>query len=164
MIHEIANEVYRQIREYGQLSHEQVGKAVGRSHDTIRRWEKSEQQGLPKRDQEEKLVKKAKLTRLAFGEIMCKVLTEFVGRRFVMIAPDQWVPSLPMTRTLELYSRHRERLSLEVQQAIEEMLCHGRSLDADAEQACRIYEKQCVRLIEQAIGDSDPSTPDTAEA
>lgn len=160
MIHEIASEVYRLIREYGGLTHEQVAAAIGRKHQVVWRWEGNKQKLLPKREQEAALVEKAKLTRIAFGDIMCKVLTPFVGRRITMASSDQYVPSLPLLRAIELYSTHRDDLDSETRELIEDLIAQGRSLDVAAEQSCRAFEKLIVRLIEQARATKGSTTPD----
>lgn len=151
MIHEIASKVYQLIRQHGGLSAEEVASAIGKQRQVVWRWEGNRQKLLPKRDQEAALVKKAQLTRLAFGEIMCQVLTPFVGRRFIMAPAEEYIPSLPLYRAARLYSRHRDQLDPDAQEMINEMLGHGRMLDAATERTCSSLEKQITRLIEQAL-------------
>ena len=162
MIHQISGTVYRLIREYGGLTPENVAAAIGRKRQTIWRLEKNQNQMLLKRSHEDILVEKAKLTRPAFGEIMCEALTPFVGRRILMAPSDHFIPSRPLSRALKLYSLHQDKLKPEVQQIIDEMLNEGRSIDAGAERTCRLFEKEIVRLINEAreARGEDPSSDD----
>ena len=165
MIHQIANTVYKAIREYGGLSREDVAVAVGRKAQVVRRWESDKQKLLPKREQEEILVKEAKVTRVVFVEIMCEVLTNFAGQRVTMAPSDQYYPSLPLSRASKLYSRERDRLTPEEQAIVVELLQNGRSLDAIVDQACTCTERQIVRTIKQALASrghaktTDPPRP-----
>ncbi len=158
MLHRIGARVVQRIREWGRLTPEEAGEAVGRSHDTIRRWENEKEGNLPRRELEEKLVEKVKLTREAFGEIMCRVLTEFVGRRFVMLPAGEWISSVPLFRARELFDREYHRLEPELRSMIGEMLDQARLLHAASEQTCRSYEKQIVYLIEQALANRKATT------
>lgn len=85
MIYKIAHSVYKGIREHANLSIDEVAAAIDRKRQIVYRIEGGEQ--LLKPDQEALLVKRANLSREAFVEIMCKVLSEFLGQR-VMIAPS----------------------------------------------------------------------------
>ena len=100
MIHEIAGTVYRLIREYGLLTPEEVAEAIARQRQAVWRMESNKNERLLKRAQEEILVEKAKLTRPAFGEIMCEALTPFVGRRLMMAPSDHFIASQPLARAL----------------------------------------------------------------
>ena len=150
MIRRIAAGVYRKIRESGGLSKGDVAKEVGLQRQTIWRWESKKEALLPKREQEEILVKAAKLTRLRFGEIMCEVLSEFLGRRVTMAPPADYIPSMPLARAARRYSLRRDLLDQEDQDAIEEMLAEARNLELAAEQICRAHAKRIERLIEKA--------------
>ena len=162
MLHEIAGTVYRLIREYGLLTPDEVAEALGRQRQAVWRMESNKNERLLKRAQEEILVEKAKLTRSAFGEIMCEALTPFVGQRIMMAPSDQFVPSQPLARALRLYSLHQHKLKPEVEQIIDEMLCEGRTIDVGAERTCRVFEKEIVRLINEAreARGEDPSSDD----
>ncbi len=159
MIHQIASEVYRLIREYGGLSQEDVARAIDRQPQVVWRWEKKEQKQLPNREQETILVQEAQLTQKAFGEIMCLVLSKFLERRVTVAYPDDRLTSQWLFRAAKLYSHHRDHLSPEDQKMIEEMLCHGRSLDATAEQTCRIYEKIITSMVTRTLAAKGLSLP-----
>ena len=158
MIHRIASEVYREIREYGRLTAEEVAKDLGRDRQTVMRWESETNSQLPRPEQEKILIKKAKLTRVAFGQIMCKVLTGFVGRLFSIGPPEPYRPSQPLLGATEHYFKHRDDLSPEAQEDVEDLLSLGRSLDADTERACRLLAKQVVRRIEQDLARRSAAT------
>ena len=88
MIHQIAQDVYRWIREYGHLSRDEIAEAIGRKRQAIYRWEQGGQ--IPSPEQEQILVEKANCSKLIFAEIVCKKLSLLIGRR-VMIAPEDQV-------------------------------------------------------------------------
>ncbi len=68
MIHKFKHLVYRRIRKYGGLSREDVAKALGKNRQVVWRWEETGQ--MPSPEDEAILVKAAKLTPLAFVQIM----------------------------------------------------------------------------------------------
>ena len=159
MIHRIASEVYREIREYGRISATEVAKGIGRDRQTVMRWESDTSSQLPKAEQEKVLIQKTGLSRVAFGQIMCKVLTDFVGRLFTMGPPEPYRPSQPLLGATEHFFKHRDVLSPEAQEDVEDLLSLGRSLDADTERACRTLAKQVVRRIEQDLAGRQGSSP-----
>ncbi len=151
MLHQIANDVCREIREYGDLSYQDVGDEIDTEWQVPWRWEKEQRQNLLKRDQEAKLVKAAKLTRPAFGEIMCRVLTKFVGRRFFMGPEEPYKPSWPMMEASEIYKIHHDELDREVQKMIDDLFSQGRSFDAQNEQASMGISRVIVYLIQEGL-------------
>ncbi len=151
MLHQIANHVYRLIRERSKLSYQDIGEEIGTKWQVPWRWETKQNEYLPKRTYEAKLVKLAKLTLDEFGEIMCEVLTEFVGRRFTMGQPVDYLPTVPLARCDKLYRLHRDKLGPEVQDVIDELMCEARGLDAQAESIIRVLAKEVTRLIEEGL-------------
>ncbi len=155
MLHQIAHHVYRLIREHGELTYEEIGVGIKRKWQVPWRWEEKKeekrQEHLPKRSHEAILVKMAKLTREAFGEIMCQVLTEFVGRQFTMGPPADYLPALPLARVGKLYSLHHNDLEPETRQIIDEMMCQARNVDTTAESTIRFLAREITRQIEQGL-------------
>ena len=160
MIHDIAPDVYRAIREYGDLSPEELADALGLKRQVVHRWENAKQESLPKRAQEKILVDETKLTPLAFTEILCEVLTDFSGRQVTMAPSADYVPSLPLVRAVKQYSRHRDKLDPGTRGRIEEMLLLGRTADANAEQVCSFFAREILRLIEEALAAKGESPSD----
>ena len=152
MIHDITSEVYREIREYGDLTVKQVADAIGRRRQTVWRWESGQQ--VPTREQERILVEKAKLTIPAFGEIVARAMTKLTNRPFTMAPPADYVPSVPLARAFKQYSLHGTRIDPPTRERIEELLSLGRMADAQAEQACSYFAREALRLIEKALGES----------
>ena len=150
MIRQIKAEVYRKIREWADISHDDIAEEIGTKDQVPWRWESAKHTTIPKPAQEEALVKLAKLTRPAFVEIMCEVLTEFCGRRVTMAPSDEYMPSLPLARARRQFSLHRDDLTEEEQEIVQDMLTQGRINDAATEQTCILFEKQILRIIERA--------------
>ena len=157
MLHDIAHDVYRYIRLYGSLSKKDVAEAIGRKHHTITRWEEHGQ--LPSAEQEAVLVKAANLTRLAFVEIMCKVLSQLVDREVIMAPRGDYLPVMPLARAAKLYRKHYYTLDPRQRSIIEEKLHQGRVLDAVTEQTCNLFEIEIQREIEKALA-SEGETPE----
>ena len=150
MIHKIAHLVYRNIRQYGGLSRDDVAKAIGRRRQVVWRWEEKGQ--MPSREHEEILVEAAKLTPLSFVEIMCKVLSLFLEEARVVIAPGvHHMPRASLIRATELYRANYTKLDPDQRASIEARLSQGRILDSVVEQTCTMFEKQISDEIEAAI-------------
>ncbi len=158
MLQEISGGVYQRIREYGGLSPEEVAELVGRRRQVVSRWESNKQ--MPKRDQEKILVEASKLSRLAFGEIICEVVGEFVGRPITIGASTEYVPSRVLLRAAGRYNKYRHDIPQDSRDAIEEMLAEGRSLDVGAERACRVLAKQIDREIDRYLAARKSQPPD----
>ena len=150
MIHKIAHLVYRNIRQYGGLSRDDVAKAIGRRRQVVWRWEEKGQ--MPSRQHEEILVREAKLTPLSFVEIMCKVLSLFLEEARVVIAPGvHHMPRASLIRATDLYHANYTKLDPDQRASIEARLSQGRLLDSVVEQTCTMFEKQISDEIEAAV-------------
>ncbi len=150
MIHKIAHEVYKAIRKHGDLSIVEVAAAIGRERQIVYRIENGEQ--LLMAEQEASLVKRANLSRMAFVEIMCKVLSKFLGRRVIIAPQGQFLSASPLARAADVYSLHQEKLDPEVRERIEAKLHQGRLLDTATDQTCSLFEKEIRLLIKEALG------------
>lgn len=151
MLHKIAKDVCRSIRRYGNLKAAEAAKALGRKPQIVSRVEGGEQILTP--EQEETLVKRVRLSRLAFVEIMCKVLADFLGdgRRVMIMPRGQYSPISPILRATDLYVLHQEKLDLKTRERIESLLHQGRVLDALADQTCSVLEKEVNSILEEAL-------------
>ncbi len=158
MLHLIAPEVFREIREFGDLTKNKLAGELGRKRQVVYRWEQKGQ--FPSRKQERILVEKAKLTRHAFVVIMCRVLSRFLGQRVIIAPGDRYVPSTPLWRASDLYHRIAHKLDRETREEVLAKLHQGRTLEAVAEQSCSMYERDIVRLIETALAARGESLPD----
>ncbi len=150
MIHQIAQDVYRWIREHGRLSREEIAEAIGRKRQVVYRWEQGDQ--IPSPEQEQILVEKAKCSKLVFAEIMCKKLSLLTGRR-VMIAPEdqvRYLPTVSLARAAELYRENYPKLTPVQRRRIEEKLRHGRTLDSVVEETLSMIERDVEREVEIA--------------
>ncbi len=153
MIYEIAPLVYRAIRETAGLTVQEVAASYDRQRQAVNRIENGDR--MPTREQEEMLVKKANLPRRVLVEIMCKELTEFLGRR-VMIAPDlRYSPTTPLEAAAELYNHNIEKLDVKTRERVQSKLHHGRLLEATAEQSSSLFAKEVRELIEDALSRQD---------
>ncbi len=150
MIRKIAHLIYRHIREYGDLSRDDVARAIGKQRQVVWRWEEKGQ--MPSREEEAILVEEAKLTPLAFVEIMCKVLSLVIEEARVVIAPGvDYSPRAPLIRASERYRANYNELDDDQRAAIEARLSQGRILDSVVEQTCSIFEKQIADEIEAVL-------------
>ncbi len=151
MLYQIANAVVRLIREYGGLTEKELAAAMGKrqSRNLIWRWE--HESHLPSPKQEAILVKEAHLTRVAFVEIMCKVLSNFLGLPVMIAAEGQNAWASPLTRTADLYDAYRDKLDPEVQTRIEEALREARKLAAQADRRCIAFEQEIKDVIVKAL-------------
>ncbi len=149
MIYEIFHDVVRRIREYAGLSKEEVAGAMGLKAQAIWRWEKKDENPLPNREQLAILVKLTKLSRFAFVQIMCEVLSDFLDRQ-VSISPEgQFLPAPPLSRATTAYAAEKQDLDPESQQLVEAKLHLARSLEALVEQVVHHIAIEVERLIEQ---------------
>ncbi len=149
MIYEIFHDVCHRIRNYAGLSKEDVAAAVGLQGQAVWRWENKDQKPLPNRKQLAILVKLANLSRFAFVQIMCEVLSDFL-KRDVSISPEgQFMPAPPLSRATKAYAAEKEGLDPASQQLIEIKLHQARSLEALVEQVVHQIAIEVERLIEQ---------------
>ncbi len=150
MLRPLTGEIYRRIRKHGGLSKKDVGRAIGRSHQTIWRWEATGQ--MPTRQQEAKLFEAANLTPEAFLEILCEVLSPLVPKLRVITVPsgDGHSPRGPLARATALFRASYLQLDAGARTAVEEMLVHCRLLDALVERTCSLFEQAIVRRIAAA--------------
>ena len=150
MIHQITQDIYRWIREYGHLSPDEVAEAIGRKRQAIYRWEQEGQ--IPSPEQEQILIEKAGCSKLAFAEIVCKKLSLLTGRR-VMVAPEgqvRYLPTVPLARAVELYRENYPKLDPAQRRRIEEKLRHGRTLESIVEETLAMIEHDVEREVETA--------------
>jgi DNA-binding XRE family transcriptional regulator len=150
MIYKIAKHVYKAVRERGDLTIDELAVAIGRKRQTIYRAEGGQQLLTP--EQEEILDQKANLSQDAFGEIMCKALTDLLGRRVRISPRGEFLAATPLMRAADLYSLHRRQLDRKAREKIEAKLHQGRMLEAVADQACSLFEKEIRELVEDALG------------
>ncbi len=106
---------------------------------------------MPTRAQEAILVEKARLTRLAFVEIMCKVLSRFIGRPVVIAAEGSYAPATPLVRAEALLYRHRDELDPETHARLEKKLSIARKLAVDADRLCVAFEREIKEVIVAAL-------------
>ncbi len=151
MIQQIKNAVYRHIREYDELTEKDVAEATGKSRYAVRRWETGDD--FPSAKAEALLVEKANLTRLDFVEIMCKVLSKFLGRPVIIATEGQYVPASPLEGAAELLSTHRDKLAPEVQRRLEDSLREARKQAAEADRASIALEREIRDPIVNALAD-----------
>ncbi len=163
MLHLIANHVIRLIREHGDLNYQDIGEEIGTEWQVPWRWEHDKRQNLLKRSQEEILVRMSKLTRLEFGRIMCEVLSEFIGRRFTMGPAEPYVPAWPLRRAAKLYGQCHDLLDQEDQEIIDELMCQGRTVGAQAEQSQRVLAKVMIRTMREGLAKKGRSLPSDVE-
>ncbi len=151
MIHKLMPDLLKEIRKYGDLNPTQAGEAMGRERQIVNRIENGQQ--LPTPEQEKGLFKKVGLSRYVFVEILCKVLTRFLGRP-VIIAPRgrPFLATSSLVRTADYFSRHEVKLPAELRAKIREKLALARRVDAASDQLCDQYEKEIRELIEDALG------------
>ncbi len=150
MLRTLTRLIYRRIREHGGLSRDDVGRAIGRSYQTVWRWEETGQ--MPTAEQEAKLVEAANLTPESFVQIMCDVVSDLVEHLRVIIVPagDGQSPRGPLARATALYRAAYLHLDAGERAAVEEMLCHCRLLDALVERTCSLFELAVARRIAAA--------------
>ncbi len=149
MIYEIFHNVCRRIREHADLSRKIVAKAMGLQSQAIWRWETKDQNPLPSREQEAILVELAKLSQLAFVQIMCDELSEFLGRAVIIAPEGQFLPGPPLSRARKEYAASQQEIDPELQQTIEGKLYLARSLEALVEQAVHQIAQEVEQLVEE---------------
>ncbi len=150
MIHKFKHKVYRRIREYGGLSRQDVAKAIGKNRQVVWRWEQEGQ--MPSPEDEAILVAEAKLTPLAFVQIIAEVLSELVEEARVVVEPGAGLMArAPLLRAAKNYRANFGELDEEQRAAIEAGLNQGRLLDSVVEQVCEMLEKQIAEQIERAL-------------
>ncbi len=150
MLRTLTRQIYRRIREHGGLSRDDVARAIGRTYQAVWRWEETGQ--MPTREQEAKLARAANLTPEAFVQIMCEVLSEMVEDLRVITVPsgDGHSPRGPLARATALFRGSYLQLDDGARAAVEEMLGHGRLLDALVERTCGLFEIVIARRIAAA--------------
>ena len=151
-IEELTGDIYRWIRESGHLSQDEIAEAIGKKRQAISRWENEGQ--MPTPEEEKILVEKARCTKLTFVEIMCRVLSNLLGRR-VMIAPEgqvHYLPTAPRVRAANTYAIYYTRLPSEMKREIDEKLLHGKTLEATTEQMVALIARDVENTIAKAIG------------
>ncbi len=150
MLHEISQDVYRLIREYGDLTKEEVAKAIDRERQAVYRWETAKK--IPNLEQEAILDKISGITRLSFAEAVCKAVSNFLNGQRVEIGPKgEFLASVPLVRASRLYGANFNLLTQEQRKKIEEKLRHGRAIDLAAEQQCNLIEAEIDEFIKSAL-------------
>ncbi len=150
MLRTLKRQICRRIREHGHLSRKDVAHAIGRSPQAVWRWEETDQ--MPSREQEAQLARAANLTPEAFIEIMCELLSTQVEKLRVITVPrgDGYSPRGPLARATALFRASYLELDDGARAAVEEMLGHGRLLDALVERTCGLFEIVIARRIAAA--------------
>ena len=107
---------------------------------------------MPTPEQEAKLVAAANLTPEAFLQILCDVLSDLVEHLRLIIVPagDGHSPRGPLARATALFHASYLELDDGDRAAVEEMLGHGRLLDALVERTCGLFEIVIARRIAAA--------------
>ena len=150
MMTKFSKRVYQLMRKHGDLSVDEAAAAIGRERQVVYRIEGGEQ--LLTAEQEEGLVKRANLSREAFVVIMCKVLSEFLDRPFIVAPKGRYLPASPLARVAELFALYEHRLEPELRERITAMLHQGRLMDAVADQTASLFEQEIRRLLADAVG------------
>ncbi len=160
MIFQIKKDVYREIREYGQLKPGSASEALGRGHQIISRLERDDQ--MPTPELEAKLVKAANLSPAVFVEIMCRVLTKFQGdgRQVVIMPPGKHLPISPVLRAGNLFDRYQEKLSREQRDMVERLLTQARITDDVGSQTSKTLEDAIRMIIRDALAARGERLPD----
>ncbi len=151
MLYLIKREVYLAIREYGQLKPGEASAAMKREHQLSSRLEGGDQ--MPTPEQEALLVEKVGLSKSVFVELMCRVLSTFLGdgRRVMIVPRGQHLPISPIIRAGDLYDRYQEKLSYKQCKRIERLLNHGRRTDVSADHTADIVEDEVRLIIKDAL-------------
>ena len=150
MFTRFSKHVFKLIRLHGDLSVDEAAAAIGKERQIIYRIEGGNQ--LLTAEQEERLVKRANLSKEAFVLIMCKVLTKFLGRPVIVAPKGRYLPAPPLARAAELYALYEHQLEPELRERITAILHQGRLLDALADQTASLFEKEIRQLIADAVG------------
>ncbi len=161
MIYQIYAEVFREIRVSSDLGVNELAGGLGRKRQTVTRIEGGKQ--IASLEQEAILVEKANLSRKRFVEIMCKVLSKFLGMR-VMIVPElRYMPTSILEVGARLFNRHQEKIDLKVQQRIKAKLLQARSLEATTDLAVEMHGQEILGMIEEALAARGEKLTDFAE-
>ncbi len=107
---------------------------------------------MPSPEQEAKLFEAANVTPKAFVEIMSGVFSDLVEDLRVITVPegDGYSPRGPQARSTAAYQAAYLELDAGDRTAVEEMLCHGRLLDALVERTCSLFETAIAHRIAAA--------------
>ncbi len=151
MITRFTRKVYRRIRTHGKLSKEEAATAIGRDRQIIYRIEGKENQLLTP-EQEDRLVKKANLSKEAFVEIMCIVLSKFLGRPVIIAPKGRYMPSSPLARAAALYSFYEERLPPALKVRVRSKLNACQMLETAADEVANQCEMDVLELIDGVVG------------
>ncbi len=143
--------VYEGIRKHGDLSIDGAAAAIGKGRQIVYRIEGKERQLLTA-DQEERLVRKANLSKEAFVEIMCRVLSKFLGRPVVISPRDRYLPCSPLARAAAVFRVFEDQLEPQLRHRITTKLNNGRMLEAAVDEAASLCEMEVMELIEGAVG------------
>ena len=150
MIHDIKRDVYKWIRQYGDLTPEQMGEALNKDRQIIWRFEEKGQ--MPTVEQEKILVEESRCTKLVFAEIACKALSRLTGRR-VMVAPEDqvsYLPTVPLVKAAERYREGFAKLSPEQRKRLERKLRQARTLDSVIDQIMSDIDEEIESEIAEA--------------
>ena len=108
MIFKVQAAVYSWMRDSAGLTQRQLAKATGIARRTIQRIERCRRP--PTREEEALIVEATASSPLLIGELMCKALSEELGRRVSMSADDprDYRPATPDGEAHELLRSYRE--------------------------------------------------------
>ncbi len=154
MLTKLTRKIYQGIRKHGKLSPPEAAAAIGRDRQIVYRIEGEENQLLTS-DQEERLVRRANLSKRAFVEIMCKVLSKFLGQAVIIAPQGRYFPSSPLARAGSLFNFYEARLPLELAARIRNKLNSCVLMETGADQMASICELEVHQLIEGVVGPVD---------
>ncbi|MCP5118610.1 MAG: hypothetical protein GY953_47970 [bacterium] len=150
MLTKIAPDIYDSILEESELDPVKASDAIGKGRQIIYRIRKGEQ--LLNAADEAALVKRANLSKEAFGRIACKALSKFLGRPVMASPKSGFRPASPLMRSDDLYLLHHDRLPPKVRERIKAKLRLGRLIDVAADQAADLFDQEIRQMIEDALG------------
>lgn len=159
MIHDLVRDVTLLIIQRGEMTHQEVGAAIGKEHQIVSRWKGGQ---IPTRPQIETLIEKTHCSQLTVAELACEALSKLIDRR-VMVAPEEelrYLPTQPLARAVQLYQENCHKLSAEQRDVLEGKLRQGRTVDAAVEHLLSSIEHDVRREIAVAErpGKQQPST------
>ncbi len=151
MLTRIGREVFQEIRKHGDLSVDEAAAAIGKGRQIVYRIE-GEKRQLLTADQEDRLVRRANLSREAFVQIMCKVLSKFLGRPVTIAPKGRYLPSSPLARDAALFVFFEDRLPPGLKARIRTKLNNARIMEAAVDETASQCEMEVHDLVQAVVG------------